>query len=744
MQLALSTQADWQQGVLPPQMDITSSPGDVKLYRPSATFARASSAYLPDGSVVAAALARYWWGRWQNRLPNAGFTDGIWTEEWNAGWGTGTLVDAPSVSKKGIRITLTASTVGNAYGRVSPRSMDLVEGQTIVVSFLARANRNGVVPNYMYLMSNNTWSNSPLSNVGTGFGSTSLTTEWLPYWKSFVIPAGKSSNIYGLMLGLISTGTNVQAGDWAEFADIQIEEAVSKDSQGNYIPTSWRYGTKSGLIMEEGTNNLVQDPDFELGTNWNYAAGASRISGQAYHGNYCARLYSATPQNVRLSQSIALSPSLAVGERISVTVRYRFLSFTSAVYSPCTYVTAVDENNAVYDSLFSGSAYKTATAGWVTDTVSYTNSKTSPMKTITIYPAIANGFIGEVLIDFVQIERKALPTSTTIGVRQPETLTITPTGLNLTEGTIEMWFKPFTSFFQPINSWQRLIGHSTATNRNEIELMRASNTNKLAFAISNDAGSPMGTGWVNLTTSGTVVADVWHHVAVVWSLSQGYYAIFLNGIKSSMPLTATYVPSILGTWAIGYHPTVTDRTLNGMLSDIHGYTRALADAEIVAHANAVSPASATESTLVLMHMNNSLVSDYPSRATGECVFDLGTKQVDPVYIWDTITKPAGTDVTINRVRTGPSKGSWGEWGTLSRGGVTPWAPDRYLDVEFSLATTDPNQTPVLSQVDALTWDPIAAIVPNPIAVQGVLDTRQLELSGTIPGEIPVLGTLARD
>jgi hypothetical protein len=67
---AIDSQADWQAGTLPPQADATSSAGDVKLYRANGTFSRASVAYLPDGTQVASAIARYWWGRWQNNSPS--------------------------------------------------------------------------------------------------------------------------------------------------------------------------------------------------------------------------------------------------------------------------------------------------------------------------------------------------------------------------------------------------------------------------------------------------------------------------------------------------------------------------------------------------------------------------------------------------------------------------------------------------------------------------------------------------
>jgi hypothetical protein len=185
--------------------------------------------------------------------------------------------------------------------------------------------------------------------------------------------------------------------------------------------------------------------------------------------------------------------------------------------------------------------------------------------------------VTEWYFDGWQLEAKPYATSFTEGIRAAETLTIPASDiLDLREGTYECWFKPEPAFW--CNSWNRVIGHSTGMNRNEVELMRNSTGDTLTFAISNSSGSTL--GWNKVKTTTPLESGTWYHVAAVWSVSQGRYAIYLNGVKEGeASITEAYFPSETGTLAVGYHPNGT-RWLNSPIVSCRIHRRALTDEEI--------------------------------------------------------------------------------------------------------------------------------------------------------------------
>jgi hypothetical protein len=117
--------------------------------------------------------------------------------------------------------TKKATTVGwNGNGS----KFSIVEGKMYILSFTARASRNGVVPNYTYLMGGGIYG----ANKNLSPAMTSLTTEWKRYEVSVISEITTASA--NVMLGLTLATGNLD-GDWADFKDVQFEEGA--------IPTSY-------------------------------------------------------------------------------------------------------------------------------------------------------------------------------------------------------------------------------------------------------------------------------------------------------------------------------------------------------------------------------------------------------------------------------------------------------------------------------------------------------------------------
>lgn len=148
--------------------------------------------------------------------------------------------------------------------------------------------------------------------------------------------------------------------------------------------------------------------------------------------------------------------------------------------------------------------------------------------------------------------------------------------LSFSEGTISLWFKPTAGFFNQ-SSWNRVIGHSTSTNYNEIEIMRSNTSNSLCLAISNNAGTPQ-TAWASCLSS-PLVADTWYHVVARWSISAGTMSLTVNNVKVEQPWTATYQPTVVGTLDIGYH-NFTDRHSESYITNLIISKVSISDAEV--------------------------------------------------------------------------------------------------------------------------------------------------------------------
>jgi hypothetical protein len=167
-----------------------------------------------------------------------------------------------------------------------------------------------------------------------------------------------------------------------------------------------------------------------------------------------------------------------------------------------------------------------------------------------------------------QLEKKAFSTSFVNGTRGNGKLEYQAESvINLNEGSFSCWFKP-SSGFLTTDSWNRIIGHSTSVNINEIELMRKSNTDKLCFAISNASGTPA-SGWDIVSSTTSIVANTWYNITCTWSKTAGETRLYINGVLegSLSGISSSYFPSAHGTIGVGYHQNY-QRVLNGIISEL--------------------------------------------------------------------------------------------------------------------------------------------------------------------------------
>jgi len=151
-----------------------------------------------------------------------------------------------------------------------------------------------------------------------------------------------------------------------------------------------------------------------------------------------------------------------------------------------------------------------------------------------------------------------------------------PDFLDFNEGTMGAWFKPTEGFFNQ-SSWNRVFGHSTNTNRNEIQVKRNSTNNNLCMSISNTDGSPQ-TTW-SACQSAIIEPYNWYFVVARWNISTGKMSLTVNNIKSEQSWSSTYQPTVKGKLDIGYH-SYTNRHSNSYFKDFFVAKYEMSDEEI--------------------------------------------------------------------------------------------------------------------------------------------------------------------
>ena len=155
--------------------------------------------------------------------------------------------------------------------------------------------------------------------------------------------------------------------------------------------------------------------------------------------------------------------------------------------------------------------------------------------------------------------------------------------------TISCWIYPTTvSVFQVAAA----ISHATSAVVGDLFRLMIYNTNVIECA------SFVGTTATVATTSGTISANAWHHIAATFSSASGQYA-WLNGTKGTNGGNSR-TPATADTTSIGRE--VTNNTqyfpFAGRIAEVAFYSVVLDDAEIVAMNRGYTPLEIRPASLV--------------------------------------------------------------------------------------------------------------------------------------------------
>jgi len=643
------SQADWKAGTLPPQAEATVE-GSVRLYRPVASFSRASAAYLPDGTQIAAAAARYWLKNWLTEAQS----------RFQSGWvdGGGSLVTWEfDAITGGVTATATANTIAADYITASfPASMFL--GQPITFSVTAEV-LNGTSSGWrMYIYTD--------SGTGYGTGSSVPITGSGRFSVTRVVPLTVANST----LVRIVAPAETPAGTRIRFSMAQVEDGE--------VMTSWRPGGAGrAVLIEEGTTNLLAIEQGGAGTDlttWQKLGSPSIVAEGSWHRLTTTTTFGAVRGNVALSK-------LVNGRTYACSIELRNdgLTTVSGTIDWC------DQTPSPF-SVLPGEKKRFSTVA----------ARATYDSTYRFVDVQVNGSVGSsLLMRFPQVEDKAYSTSFTDGTRSPETLSIPTAGISMQRGTVEMFRRmDQAGTSAPSGVHRNLFSLSGSGipwgiywpngSANMISATLGAWGTGVAASISWDSGDLMfvGLSW-----------DVPNATLVVKNLTKGtsITKAITNAQSPAVPPKAYISCADIGSFSAH---------CNGMVDDLRILTPALTAAQMLADADRTSPFVADEHTVALLHLDGNLESVYPSEAT----VTLPAIDLSPVgaaatseITWSA-DAPAGTSVELEASMDGQT------WAPCSAGdglpviNVADEMMGKTLRLRAKLATTNPAATPILHSV----------------------------------------------
>jgi len=403
--------------------------------------------------------------------------------------------------------------------------------------------------------------------------------------------------------------------------------SVAYLSDGTQVAANQPRLENGGVLIEEGTTNLLLNPSFETDSNsdgladqWsigvrgigdsNRTHAVSRVP-SLFHGLYA--------QRVEITGGVTNSqPTRLSSQKVNIT--------PGSVYVATAYVKA-----SVADKVVIALVWEDSSSQYISESISSKKAGTSVTRITVTGTAPPNAArvaiyiqginqIGEWFeVDAAQLEQKPYATSFVDGTRQPETLTVPTAGMNPKEWTIEFWAYLQGDLLASVPT-RYITLFATATQHythNVIEFSRAGNQTNI---------------WFFRTTNGSAVSS---SANGVWSPTQGwhYFALrantsasgfFIDGQKIAEINTPT-LPDVLNAVAsLGYALWNSTQYSNTIIGPLRLSRIARSDAEIMdAYQNGFT---VDEYTTAYLPFDGSLEVQTPTIVNNE-----GTAETYPTF-----------------------------------------------------------------------------------------------------------------
>ncbi len=651
--------ADWQAGTLPPQADVTSSPGDVKLARPVPSFTRASVAYNPEtGAQVAAGTPRFGVGRFHNILPlNAsnGGEDGT-----TAGW-----------SSVGCTIT-----PDGAHVKSGTRAMKIVGANNASTALAAVSAGQPFYSNRQYQYSY--W-------VYSEVGCTARVAVAGIYAVSVVVPAGvwtrvATTNGAGTAYPDMRIYNTDGSAMWVD--ELQIAQGPALV---DWVPG----GTGQAYVPEESAVNLLAGKT-DLVTGWSAFGGAvvTVTAGQStpFGGTGAYRIQTSGGSDVRKYYATVVPSPTVVGRNYATRLWVKLRAGSPTVRVNTQFglqdVTTTTWTEVKIVSVGDGSG--------VSLLLQFRGNNVSDNLDFDVF--------------WPQVEEKSYHTTFADNTRAAEALTYAlanPWPANTPATILLAWRpdKPSTdaAFFPNGAPFRRLLHlRRTTGNRRDFTFWYGQG----GFRFERNNYDPGGANVVATVPAAFAAGDL-----VLLALRndatglKGFVRVQSGAISTASAAGAELIDG-MNQVTVG-HDSGGGAQPGGSIDTVQVEAAGWNDAQITAWMNATAAPTADRDTIFLMNADGTLTSAYPTEATiVTSPVDFSTVgQVGASAISWTADTPANTVVTVETSLDGGLS-----WAPASNGETVPGLrpgddlTGKFLLARAKLSTAETSATPTLNSI----------------------------------------------
>jgi hypothetical protein len=532
------------------------------------SFSRASAAYKLDGTQVVAHQPRYEWGRFQNLLTknqSDAETDLIGIGSNNAGVTRTRLAEAAKSGSYGVRVDCNG-TVGYQGLSLAP-GVSVVVGKAYIVSAFVRG-ASGTV----HITA------AGATNVA-GVLSATMDGTWK---RLFTIATATSTN---LITAIHSGATPVTIV--FDYDEGMVEEALP----GQTLPTAWRPGqTGKGLMVEEGTTNLITNGGFETNiTGWSKNAGTEVFVHDTSVYRFGIASFKMTTVGTAGSGVYTSLGSLTAG--VTYTLSFWHKGALGA--------NTIAQLNGAGFSYFALRTIPGA-GDWGYYVSTFTPSNTGSC----VLFFIVGNVVTTINLDNIQIEAKAYATSWTPDTRVGETTALPKELFTPYNGTIEGWFNIPVAANTTRPQACRLFSALSASAATLVGVMRFGTvTDRWALVMRETGAGTLYTADL-LDTSMT---PGWHFISVRWEPIAGNTKAFVDGVLRAtinyIPKEAAGLPVYIGC------DNANTQQCGALFDSLRISDRARTDAEILAAYNSLAPFAWDESTTYLQQFDDNMNQD---------------------------------------------------------------------------------------------------------------------------------------
>lgn len=532
-------------------------------------FTRNSQAYNSDGSIAAANVPRFQAGR------NA---QDVFIE------GTTNLLHKPKTFDSSFWNSITSGVtildgVANAQNTTSSQwtahnTLDVVvlPNTQYTISCMAKTNNiNSSSKLFFNINQNDSWATFKTFDVKN--------TDWQLYAFTFT-----TKNITNIA---ISIGSYITVQDGYSLF-WQLPQLEQKPYATSFVDGTradkWIYAANRALQIEEGTTNLVSNGSFENDlTSW-YARDSAVLSIDTVNkifGNKSAKV---------ITNSLTATQGIYQNVNVTANTTYTFSTFVKGTGKLRVYLYNIATQT-------SQNSYITLDGTW--QRVSVTNTITNST-TVTVGIVTDGAQTITYYVDGAQLEQKAYATSFTDSTRQPESLTIPATVLNVNQGTIE-FYTNITDMTKRQNSgWNGLISIA-GTNNGLIMLSHSPSAPGFRFYITPDGVTA---SYIDIPDSN--IPNGWHQFAFKWSATEA--KIFVDGQLMGI-ITNPKLPTAFTTITLGVG--FANNFCNTVYDDLRISSIARSDSEIAASYTSSKPLPVDQYTTCKLNFDGDLSYHVP-------------------------------------------------------------------------------------------------------------------------------------